>query len=198
MWNGEPLPDSNRRNSRLTAPVVPDAAVLAVSGNSGTFEYRSCEEAKVLAGGIKLQLPCRSDHGMLMKDHDLHPPFACKTLQPLAQVNFLRDEQFVAESTNSSKCLCIAENERSRKPAARAADPIPDNNGACRQRLFPIQLHRHAAGKTSAGNNLLRHIAKQFPVRLRIRIHKDEPVAGSCGCAGVSRASDLIDGFEHD
>jgi len=128
-----------------------------------------------------------------MKNHHLLPCRARQTLEPLAQVDLLRNEQLTAESTNRAKRLGIAKNERSREPVAHAAGPIPDRDGAARYRMLCVQLYRSTAGNAPSRNNLVRHFAEQRRVWIRVRVHEDKPVAAGRRGAAISRASDLID-----
>src|SRR5262249_5166392 len=79
----------------------------------------------------------------------------------------------------------------------RTADPIPDEYSPPCKRSLPFQLDGGSAAQTLSRNDLLCHFSKQFPARLRVRIHKDQPIAGGCRRTGVSCASDLVDGLEH-
>lgn len=61
-----------------------------------------------------------------------------------------------------------------------------------------IEFHSATASETFAGGNLVGDALEERWARMRVGIDKDEPIAGSGGCAGVSGAGDLVDGFEDD
>ena len=62
--------------------------------------------------------------------------------------------------------------------------------------VYPAGPSRRRQGISRTG--FVRHVRKQFRARMRIGIHKNQPVAGRRRRAGVSRAGDLVDRFEYD
>ena len=64
--------------------------------------------------------------------------------------------------------------------------------------MFLIHPDRHPAGQTATGTDLLRNFGKQSGVGTRIRIHKNQPVAGGRRRAAIPGAGDLIDRLEHN
>ena len=64
--------------------------------------------------------------------------------------------------------------------------------------MFFIHPDRHSAGQAAAGIDLLRNFGKQSGARTRIRVHKNQPVAGGRRRAAIPGAGDLIDRLEHN
>jgi Colicin V production protein len=120
-----------------------------------------------------------------------------KHFQSLAQVQFLRREQFLAETADAFERRRLDKNERTGQPSANPADAIPQRSCAARQRMMAVRNHRRAAGQNFAGRNFFRDVGKQFFARMRIGVHEHKPVAGGNARAGVAGAGDLVDRFEN-
>ena len=125
------------------------------------------------------------------------PVSRASRFEAFAELNFLAGKQFVAKSANFPKRRRVAENERSRHELSHPADYIPNLHDHLSRRITPVQNHRATARQASARRNFVRHLRKQFRAGMGIRVNKDQPVAGRRRGPSISRAANLIDGFEH-
>src|SRR5687768_14649343 len=64
--------------------------------------------------------------------------------------------------------------------------------------MVGVQPYGATAGKVTAGSYRVSHFAKELWRWLRIGVHEDKPVTFRGGCAGISRAANLVDRFEND
>ena len=62
--------------------------------------------------------------------------------------------------------------------------------------MIAIEFNGAAAGNAFAGGDLFGDAFKKSRTGVGIGIDKNEPIAGSGGCAGVSGAGDLVDRFK--
>ena len=130
---------------------------------------------------------------MTMEDDHFLPLLPRQFVQPLAQVNFLRNEQFPAEPADFPKRRRLAENKRSRRPFPHPADQVPEAGAAVAQEMALIHPHRATARQAPPRLDFPGHLRKKLPARLRIRVHKNQPLPARRRRARVARPGDLID-----
>lgn len=133
-----------------------------------------------------------------MQNDNLLPPRLSQLVQSFTEINFFRDKQFAAESTQVPKGLSLTKNKRTRHPALPSAQTTPKADHPIRPANRFIQFNRGAAANTSAALNLHHHFAEQFGAWKGIRVDKNEPLSVGRRCACVTRPRDLIDRFEED
>jgi len=135
---------------------------------------------------------------MTMQNDDLLPARSGQLFQSFAEVNFLRDKQFLAESIQFPERPCLTKNERTRHPVLPSANTIPNpNKPDCPANRF-IQCYGRATTNTAAALNVRRHFCEQFGAWKRISVHKNQPLPVSCRGSCVPRPGDLVCGFKND
>ena len=91
---------------------------------------------------------------------------ARELLQPLAQFQFLRHEQFIAEAADFSECGRLYKNKRTGEQFEGPAGAVPQLRDAASHEVLLIQPHCRSPGEAFAGYYLLRHILKKSRARM--------------------------------
>src|ERR1039458_8599447 len=157
--------------------IIPRLALLPVRQGFSRTENRLGAKPQIFTPGIERQFARRGEQGMTMEDDHFFPLLPRQFLQPLAQLNFLRNEQFPAESADFSKRRRLAKNKRSRRPFHHPADHVPKPGAAVAQETALIHPHRAATRQASSRLDFSRHFRKKLPRRPRIRVHKNQPLS---------------------
>jgi hypothetical protein len=135
---------------------------------------------------------------MVMQDYNLLPSSSGQVVQSLAEVNFLRDKQLLAEAAQFPKGSRLTKYKRPGHPALPSAQPTPNADHPNRPKDSFIKFNRGTAANTFATSNSRHHFGEQFRARRGIRIHKNQPLPARCRRSGIARPRDLIDGLEND
>jgi len=171
-----------------------------LTAGQGAALIKNCAEKKteVFAFRVKFHFSRGSNKRVPVKNDNSFSCIARQFFQPLAEFQFFRREQFMAEAANFTERCRLAKNkwtsEQLENPAGAVPKPSDDYGG----KMVLVQPDRRAARETLAGKNLRRDIGKQFRAGMRIGVHKSQPVAGRCVRAGISRASNLVDRLKHN
>jgi len=157
------------------------------------LENRAQKKSAQLTSGIELRLACGSFDGMPVEDHDFPFRFAREFFEAQAQVQFLGGIKFVAEATNLPECRRLDKNKRTGHEPREPARIIPQVRNESGDEQFFIEPYGDAASQDFVGGNFFRDVGKKFFARIRIGIHKHQPITGGNGGAGITGAGDLID-----
>ena len=151
---------------------------------------------------VELHLPRGSHEWMPMQDDNLFFPVSfCGAFSTAGQIPILPPQNnLMTEAAELSERVCpLAKNKCSGQKSFPAAGQVPEARDGSGDKILFVQPHRRAAGEIFAGNNCFGDIGKKFRAWLRVRVHKNQPVAGRRRRAGIRRAGNLIsDGFKHD
>jgi len=181
----------------LPPPVIPQMRFLAAAQRAAVAENHPGQIAKMLAHGVKPHL-ARGGHQRMPVQDDNSPALPARQFfQPLAQFQFLRHEEFIAEAADFAERRRLDKNKRAGQQLERPAGVIPQLRDAAGHEMLLIQPHRRAAGQIFAGLDLFRHVREQSGAGMRVRVHKNQPVAGGRRRAAVSRAGNLVDRLEN-
>src|SRR5690242_3552198 len=134
---------------------------------------------------------------MPVENDDRALPAPGETLEPPEQVDFLRRVEVPAEAARVAERRRLAENERARGPSVDPAERIPHARHQARRRSIAVRRKGAAAGEAAAAFDLRGHVPEQLQARLRVRVDEEQPVSACARRAGVSRASDLVEGLGH-
>jgi hypothetical protein len=173
-------------------------AILAARQSFSAREYRSQQKRRVFASCVKMQLARGSQNRMPVENHDFLPLRARQFLQPFAEFDFLASKLFVTEAAQFPKTFRLAKNKRARHPTTRATYKVPQSDDQIGSRIIAFQFHRAATGEASTGFDATRDVGEKLRARMRIRVHKNQPVSGRGGSSGIAGAGDLVDGLESD
>src|ERR1700757_1470128 len=135
---------------------------------------------------------------MVMKDHNLLSSCFGQFVQSLAEVNFLRDKQLLAEAAQFPKDSRLTKYKRPGHPALPSAQPTPNADHSNRPTESALEFNRRTAADTFATSNSRHHFSEQFRAGRGIRIHKNQPLPARCRSSRVTRSRDLIDGLKND
>lgn len=133
-------------------------------------------------------MPVEDDHFFTVSCRDF--------FQSLAQLQFFRRKNFRVETTEFAERRGLNKNEGARQPFLEPAREVPALRDEIGGEVAFVQPHRGTSGDDVAGMDGFGHVGKQFRARMRIGIHKDEPIAACCGCTGITGSPDLVERFE--
>src|ERR1017187_4121640 len=132
-----------RTDKRLPPSIIPQMRLLAAAQRATVAENHPGQKAKVLPHGVKPHL-ARGGHKRMPVQNDNSPALpACKLFQAFAQFQFLRHEQFVAETADFAECRRLDKNKRTGQQLERPAGAVPQSRGAAAHEMLLIQTHGH-------------------------------------------------------
>ena len=95
----------------LSPSIVPHEASLAITEHAIAKEACLNENSEEFAKSIKMKFSRGGDERMLTQNNDAFSMLSGKSLEPNAEIDFFRGEQFFAETANFTKRWCLAKYE---------------------------------------------------------------------------------------
>jgi len=182
----------------LSPAVVPGEAGFAAAKRAAAKEAGFDQKTQVLAKTVKMKLSSRCGERMPSENDDALSTFSGEAFESNAQVDLFAGEKFFAEAADFAESRGFAKNKRASHPGKRAADSIPNDDYEIGFRIVAVEFHGAAAGEAIARGDLFGNAFEKRRAGMGIGIDKDEPIAGSGGGSAISRAGNLVDGFEDD
>jgi hypothetical protein len=186
------------RTGQLPPSIVPRKASVTIAERAIAEEAGFDQESEVFAEGVKMQFPRGGDEWMLTEDDNTLSMLSSEAFEANAEVDFFSGEEFFAEAANFTKRRGFTKYEWAGHEGKGAADAIPKADEKIRLGVVAVKFNGAAARHASAGSDLFGNIVEKRRAGMWIGIDEDEPIARGGGCAAVSGAGDLIDGFEDD
>src|SRR6185503_16799434 len=97
--------------------------------------------------GVEPGLAVAGVQGMAVQDDDALAAAAREALQAAEEVDLLAGVERFAEAADFAEGARLAKDEGARRPARRAAEPVPARDPEADHRVVGVDAHRGAAGQ---------------------------------------------------
>src|ERR1039458_8136866 len=124
--------------------VIPQMRLLAAAQRAAVAENYLGQKTEMFPQGVKAHL-ARGSHERMPVQNDNSPALPARQFfQALAQLQFFRHEQFVAEAADFAESCRLDKNERAGEHLETPAGAIPQTRNLAGPKMFLFQPHRHA------------------------------------------------------